>query len=50
MLANGASYFDGFVTERLMPTSKRKIHDEEFEHEIAAIEKRGFSLVVSIFY
>lgn len=49
MLEHGVSYFDGFVTERLRPTSKRKMYDGEFENEIAAIEKRGFGLVVSFF-
>ncbi|KAI6177464.1 UDENN domain-containing protein [Aphelenchoides bicaudatus] len=45
MLENGASYFDGFVTEKLRPTTKRRTHDQEFENEIVAMEKRGFSLM-----
>ncbi|KAI6239117.1 UDENN domain-containing protein [Aphelenchoides fujianensis] len=44
MLENGASYFDGYVTGRLVPSEKNRILDEEFEKEICAVERKQFTL------
>ncbi|KAI6215565.1 hypothetical protein M3Y94_00399900 [Aphelenchoides besseyi] len=43
LIENGVSYFNGFVTDRLNPTTVHRTMDEEFEREITNIERNQYT-------